>query len=161
MSSTDGSLRITDYTLTDRGRAWLTGRLTDRGERPQHRSSRGCCDARDEVSHPPIRPSVLLLPAAPASSVAHRPHPRTEPTFPSSRRLIGLNIPLHEARALAEEYELPPIITLDEAAKVARRSPFTVKRLVSEGGSRSRPSPVSPLLFSPRSVHPELMKEHG
>ncbi|MAY75163.1 MAG: hypothetical protein CMJ31_10675 [Phycisphaerae bacterium] len=87
--------------------------------------------------------------------------PRTEPTFPSSRRLIGLNIPLHEARALAEEYELPPIITLDEAAKVARRSPFTVKRLVSEGRFPKSAKPGKPLLFLRDRFIQELMKEHG
>lgn len=87
--------------------------------------------------------------------------PRPVPTSPGSPRLIGLNIPLHEARALAKEYELPPIITLDEAAKVARRSPFTVKRLVSEGRFPKSAKPGKPLLFLRDRFIQELMKEHG
>lgn len=87
--------------------------------------------------------------------------PRPVSTAPSSGRLIGLNIPLHEARAMAEEYELPPIITLDEAAKVARRSPFTVKRLVSEGRFPKSAKPGKPLLFLRDRFIQELMKEHG
>jgi len=87
--------------------------------------------------------------------------PPPAPTSLSAHRLIGLNIPLHEARALAEEYELPPIITLDEAAKVARRSPFTVKRLVSEGRFPKSAKPGKPLLFLRDRFLQELMKEHG
>lgn len=87
--------------------------------------------------------------------------PRPAPTAPSSGRHIGLNIPLHEARAMAEEYELPPIITLDEAAKVARRSPFTIKRLVSEGRFPKSAKPGKPLLFLRDRFIQELMKEHG
>ncbi len=86
---------------------------------------------------------------------------RTAAMAPSSNRLIGLNIPLHEARAMADEYELPPIITLDEAAKVARRSPFTVKRLVSEGRFPKSAKPGKPLLFLRDRFVQELMKEHG
>jgi hypothetical protein len=78
----------------------------------------------------------------------------------SSRRLIGLDIPLHEARAMAEEYELPPIITLEEAARVARRSPFTVKRLVSEGRFPKSAKPGKPLLFLRDRFIQELVKEH-
>lgn len=73
--------------------------------------------------------------------------PRPASTAPSSRRLIGLNIPLHEARAMAEEYELPPIITLEEAATIARRSKYTIKRLVSEGRFPKSSKPGKPLLF--------------
>lgn len=87
--------------------------------------------------------------------------PRPVTTAASSRRLIGLNIPLHEARAMAEEYELPPILTIDEAAKVARRSPFTVKRLVSEGRFPKSAKPGKPLLFLRDRFIQELMKEHG
>ena len=79
----------------------------------------------------------------------------------SLHRTLGLNIPLHEARAMSEEYELPPIITLDEAAKVARRSPFTVKRLVSEGRFPKSAKPGKPLLFLRDRFIQELMKEHG
>lgn len=86
---------------------------------------------------------------------------RPAPTSPSTRRRIGLNIPLHEARALAEEYELPPIITLDEAAKVARRSKYTIKRLVSEGRFPKSAKPGKPLLFLRDRYIQELMKEHG
>lgn len=86
---------------------------------------------------------------------------RPTPTSEDSRRLVGLNVPLHEARAMAEEYELPPIITLDEAAKVARRSPFTVKRLVSEGRFPKSAKPGKPLLFLRDRFIQELMKEHG
>jgi len=87
--------------------------------------------------------------------------PRPVPTSPDSRRLIGLNIPLHEARAMAEEYELPPIITLEEAAKVARRSKYTIKRLVSEGRFPKSAKPGKPLLFLRDRYIQELMKEHG
>lgn len=52
------------------------------------------------------------------------------------RRGVHLGMPkitLAEARAAGEELGLPPIITLEEAALVARQSPFTIKRKVSEG----------------------------
>lgn len=79
----------------------------------------------------------------------------------SNRRFIGLDIPLHEARAMATEYELPPIITLEEAATVARRSPYTIKRLVSEGRFPKSAKPGKPLLFLRDRFLQELMKEHG
>ena len=87
--------------------------------------------------------------------------PRPSFITPSSRWLIDLNIPLHEARAMAEEYELPPIITLEEAAKIARRSKYTIKRLVSEGRFPKSAKPGKPLLFLRDRYIQELMKEHG
>lgn len=88
--------------------------------------------------------------------------PRLRPVAPASspRRLIGLDIPLHEARAMGEEYELPPIITLEEAATIARRSPFTIKRLVSEGRFPRSAKTGKPLLFLRDRFIQELVKEH-
>lgn len=71
---------------------------------------------------------------------------------------IGLNIPLHEARSMAEEYELPPIITLNEAALIARRSTHTIKRLVSEGRFPKSAKPGKPLLFHRDRFIQEVMK---
>ena len=62
---------------------------------------------------------------------------------------------------MAEEYELPPIITLEEAAKIARRSKYTIKRLVSEGRFPKSAKPGKPLLFLRDRYIQELMKEHG
>lgn len=73
--------------------------------------------------------------------------------------VIGLDIPLAEARAMAREYELPPIITLKEAAIVARRSPFTIKRLVSEGRFPKSAKPGKPLLFHRDRFVQELLKD--
>lgn len=87
--------------------------------------------------------------------------PRPTSAAPSSQRLIGLNIPLHEARAIAEEYELAPIITHDEAAKIARRSPLTIKRLVSEGRFPKSAKAGKPLLFLRDRFIQEIMREHG
>lgn len=88
------------------------------------------------------------------------PRPRPVVAATPSRRLIGLDIPLHEARAMAEEYELPPIITLEEAATIARRSPFTIKRLVSEGRFPRSAKTGKPLLFLRDRFIQELVKEH-
>ena len=66
------------------------------------------------------------------------------------RRGVHLGMPkitLAEARAAGEELCLPPIITLGEAALVARQSPFTIKRKVAEGYFPKSARPGKPLRF--------------
>lgn len=43
--------------------------------------------------------------------------------------------------------DLPPILTLDEAAKIAQISPSTLKRHVHEGRYRNSVKPGKPLRF--------------
>ena len=65
-------------------------------------------------------------------------------------RGVHLDMPkitLAEARAAGEELGLPPIITLQEAAIVARQSPYTIKRKVSEGYFPKSARPGKPLRF--------------
>ena len=68
-------------------------------------------------------------------------------------------ITLAEARAAGEELGLPPIITLEEAALVARQSPFTIKRKVSEGYFPKSARPGKPLRFWRDKYIVELMQE--
>jgi len=86
----------------------------------------------------------------------HAPQPEAHDL--RTQNHIGLNIPLHEARAMGEEYDLPPLITLKEAALIARRSPHTIKRLVSEGRFPKSAKPGKPLLFHRDRFIQEVMK---
>ncbi|MBL4808635.1 MAG: hypothetical protein JKY43_01080 [Phycisphaerales bacterium] len=77
-----------------------------------------------------------------------------------SNRTIGLDISLQEARTMAVEYKLPPIITLEEAALIARRSIYTIKRLVTEGRFKKSAKPGKPLLFHRDRFIQEVLKDH-
>ncbi len=68
-------------------------------------------------------------------------------------------ITLAEARAAGEELGLPPIITLQEAALIARQSPFTIKRKVSEGYFPKSARAGKPLRFWRDKYIVELMRD--
>lgn len=65
-----------------------------------------------------------------------------------------------QARDAAEAADLPLVLTLEEAAAVARRAPGTLKRLVSEGKFPKSAKRGKPLLFWRDEFLVELMKDN-
>jgi len=65
-----------------------------------------------------------------------------------------------QARVAAETADLPLVLTLEEAAAIARRAPGTLKRLVSEGRFPKSAKRGKPLLFWRDAFLIELMRDN-
>jgi len=76
-------------------------------------------------------------------------------------RSIGLAmISTKEIKAAVEDTNIPMILTLDEAAEIARCAPQTLRRHVSEGQYKDCVSRGKPLLFFRDKFIKEVMKDN-
>jgi hypothetical protein len=84
--------------------------------------------------------------------------PSRRPASPGGRA-IGLKLSGDEVTAIAEELDLPPLLTMEEAAKVARCAVNTLKRRVSEGDFTRSVKRGKPVLFHRDRFIQDVMRE--
>lgn len=111
-----------------------------------------------------LRPLRRLTPRAPGRPRIRRSASSRRFTSAGSslpRGYIGMaTVSKADAKAAGDHAGLPLILTLKEAAAVARRAPGTLKRLVSEGKFRKSAKRGKPLLFWRDAFLQEVMEDN-